>query len=98
MEAFAGRGELLLRPADPRGRPQLEEDLEGGPKMLPRIATATHPPQALSKAQLGSSQLEWVARVARQGNRLVDRKSTRLNSSHSQISYAVFCLKKNTDH
>src|SRR5688572_32390125 len=34
----------------------------------------------------------------------VDRKSTRLNSSHSQISYAVFCLKKkkkknnNNDH
>src|SRR2546430_14761343 len=26
--------------------------------------------------------------------RVVDRKSTRLNSSHSQISYAVFCLKK----
>src|SRR2546430_10104761 len=25
---------------------------------------------------------------------IVDRKSTRLNSSHSQISYAVFCLKK----
>src|SRR2546427_5615698 len=25
---------------------------------------------------------------------VVDRKSTRLNSSHSQISYAVFCLKK----
>src|SRR2546427_7369262 len=34
----------------------------------------------------------------RQRDRLVpgvqDRKSTRLNSSHSQISYAVFCLKK----
>src|SRR2546430_7156846 len=28
------------------------------------------------------------------GDRLRDRKSTRLNSSHSQISYAVFCLKK----
>src|SRR5688572_32281679 len=27
---------------------------------------------------------------------LTDRKSTRLNSSHSQISYAVFCLKKIT--
>src|SRR5205085_10033207 len=27
-----------------------------------------------------------------------DRKSTRLNSSHSQISYAVFCLKKKTKH
>src|SRR5688572_32634916 len=29
-----------------------------------------------------------------EGGALVDRKSTRLNSSHSQISYAVFCLKK----
>src|SRR2546430_7251856 len=28
----------------------------------------------------------------------VDRKSTRLNSSHSQISYAVFCLKKKKIH
>src|SRR2546430_10001657 len=27
-----------------------------------------------------------------------DRKSTRLNSSHSQISYAVFCLKQKTQH
>src|SRR2546421_8418468 len=28
----------------------------------------------------------------------VDRKSTRLNSSHDQISYAVFCLKKKKVH
>src|SRR2546430_8466576 len=28
------------------------------------------------------------------GSVVQDRKSTRLNSSHSQISYAVFCLKK----
>src|SRR3712207_7840926 len=27
-----------------------------------------------------------------------DRKSTRLNSSHANISYAVFCLKKKTPH
>src|SRR5688572_32421474 len=39
-------------------------------------------------------------KAVRQERRLVlyraeqDRKSTRLNSSHSQISYAVFCLKK----
>src|SRR2546428_8435013 len=32
-----------------------------------------------------------VQRIARQP---VDRKSTRLNSSHDQISYAVFCLNK----
>src|SRR3712207_8250553 len=28
----------------------------------------------------------------------IDRKSTRLNSSHANISYAVFCLKKKTTH
>src|SRR5688572_32948505 len=32
--------------------------------------------------------------LARNKVGFVDRKSTRLNSSHSQISYAVFCLKK----
>src|SRR5258707_2100254 len=34
------------------------------------------------------------ARVARGGRGAVDRKSTRLNSSHANISYAVFCLRK----
>src|SRR2546427_6983660 len=33
-------------------------------------------------------------REAAAGQPQADRKSTRLNSSHSQISYAVFCLKK----
>src|SRR5258705_7668138 len=38
-----------------------------------------------------------VARGARSGgDRAKDRKSTRLNSSHLGISYAVFCLKKKT--
>src|SRR5256885_11189710 len=32
------------------------------------------------------------------GSGLADRKSTRLNSSHLVISYAVFCLKKNPQH
>src|SRR2546430_13359058 len=54
------------------------------------------------------SSLMWLSNKARtQGERFahsprnrqdifpaLDRKSTRLNSSHSQISYAVFCLKK----
>src|SRR2546430_7219604 len=35
-----------------------------------------------------------IKSCASQPRRLTDRKSTRLNSSHSQISYAVFCLKK----
>src|SRR5437764_13600860 len=32
------------------------------------------------------------------GSRGLDRKSTRLNSSHRCISYAVFCLKKKKEH
>src|SRR5688572_32483914 len=35
----------------------------------------------------------WILRPVQEGPQEEDRKSTRLNSSHSQISYAVFCLK-----
>src|SRR2546427_7229247 len=35
-----------------------------------------------------------LAEQQQPGPKAADRKSTRLNSSHSQISYAVFCLKK----
>src|SRR2546428_6392672 len=42
---------------------------------------------AVARAVLVLSQNQLV-------NEKVDRKSTRLNSSHDQISYAVFCLKK----
>src|SRR5699024_12552989 len=35
-----------------------------------------------------------VFQVLHQKNQFLDRKSTRLNSSHVSISYAVFCLKK----
>src|SRR2546430_15247693 len=50
--------------------------------------------------QSGTVVIDEVARGSRSENiglargRCLDRKSTRLNSSHSQISYAVFCLKK----
>src|SRR3954464_16101921 len=36
----------------------------------------------------------WARRAARHWRSAGDRKSTRLNSSHTIISYAVFCLKK----
>src|SRR5689334_24654047 len=36
--------------------------------------------------------------VTAASKRAADRKSTRLNSSHSSISYAVFCLKKKNQH
>src|SRR3712207_8001105 len=44
-----------------------------------------------SSYRLGWSLYELGSAVARR-----DRKSTRLNSSHANISYAVFCLKKKT--
>src|SRR2546427_5834986 len=46
-------------------------------------------------AQAGRRHTRLVTRRRPSGlQRSGDRKSTRLNSSHSQISYAVFCLKK----
>src|SRR5688572_31013731 len=47
------------------------------------------------KAEVAVDAVFDAMRVSMQrGDRIEDRKSTRLNSSHSQISYAVFCLKK----
>src|SRR5438445_7327884 len=45
---------------------------------------------------MGSFQVEIIAGAVKIHGREVDadRKSTRLNSSHANISYAVFCLKK----
>src|SRR5688572_31678653 len=49
---------------------------------------------------LNNNDLIYIPRNALDQNEILigsvarDRKSTRLNSSHSQISYAVFCLKK----
>src|SRR2546430_13245474 len=49
---------------------------------------------ALVEAMQPHAADEALARGGRALGREGDRKSTRLNSSHSQISYAVFCLKK----
>src|SRR5690606_41923850 len=51
-------------------------------------------PRGSARAQSESPQ--HGIRRERRGDR--DRKSTRLNSSHVKISYAVFCLKKNKTH
>src|SRR2546430_13684847 len=56
-------------------------------------------PYALSVArELGEERgLVFDGIVSHSGHAYRDRKSTRLNSSHSQISYAVFCLNKKND-
>src|SRR2546430_6978017 len=69
-----------LDPVDGRGRDRIQ----------------VHPHRATTE---GAVHVHQRARMTplpvHQDEHLVgDRKSTRLNSSHSQISYAVFCLKK----
>src|SRR5437762_7371919 len=61
-------------------------------------------PREIESAAIASPSGNWVsmvwpnmvpvARTAKSGCSARDRKSTRLNSSHRCISYAVFCLKK----
>src|SRR2546430_10866780 len=54
-----------------------------------------HPiPVCQSHYVSGTLSKEYCCELFRYFYHLLDRKSTRLNSSHSQISYAVFCLKK----
>src|SRR2546427_7091772 len=43
------------------------------------------------KVSVAANSIHYLTSITRH---VRDRKSTRLNSSHSQISYAVFCLKK----
>src|SRR2546427_1544027 len=52
-----------------------------------RGARISAPPEWMANPQAGPKAARGLAIHS-------DRKSTRLNSSHSQISYAVFCLKK----
>src|SRR3712207_7640489 len=48
---------------------------------------------------LGGPVAKNISDAEREGLvQAVDRKSTRLNSSHANISYAVFCLKKKKNH
>src|SRR2546427_8620219 len=89
-------------------RPEIELAQEGGPRGNAVGPNQVEPPKPLAQHPIGfaSSRRELANQVLggtevhrdRASRPLPsvgpDRKSTRLNSSHSQISYAVFCLKK----
>src|SRR2546428_7413738 len=51
-------------------------------------------PQAAARAEQKIQQTDQAVAAGQSATLRIDRKSTRLNSSHDQISYAVFCLKK----
>src|ERR1035437_10394406 len=74
-----------------------------GSRVITQGRVTKRPPSLGQHCRMGKSRsekLSWwitslhgpVATVL--GKNLPDRKSTRLNSSHANISYAVFCLKK----
>src|SRR2546427_1452081 len=81
------------------------ECLESGDQAIQRLAAGHSPSMILLDIMLpGKDGIEVLSNVKAiyptipiiilSGIGQIDRKSTRLNSSHSQISYAVFCLKK----
>src|SRR3712207_6862810 len=77
-----------------RGRGDRDVQAPRGPAPveLAELLDGEHPAQA--PAQLGDDRVDHaIERAAQVGG---DRKSTRLNSRHANISYAVFCLKKKT--
>src|SRR5215217_8646339 len=84
--------QLVLGPRD-----QLVVDVEAFGEAVTRAWQSADPAVADRACELYAGDLlpddpyeEWAA-ARREG---LDRKSTRLNSSHANISYAVFCLKK----
>src|SRR5690554_7283324 len=54
-------------------------------------------PRSCDVGRVGLVAAEACRGTVRGATRPTDRKSTRLNSSHVRISYAVFCLKKKID-
>src|SRR3712207_2564998 len=58
--------------------------------------TYIYPPEP--SMRIVADIIAYTSRHMPRFNSISDRKSTRLNSSHANISYAVFCLKKNKNH
>src|SRR5688572_33065314 len=90
-EAFSRLEYRSIGPAIMGGRIADVEGIPGDPNVV-YVASASG---GLWKTTNGG--VTWKPIFERQGTMSIgdiDRKSTRLNSSHSQISYAVFCLKK----
>src|SRR5256885_4964676 len=80
-------------------RSGLATDGAGGGRRLGavhRVVPALHPQPVQPLRRLRRPPLRHRQQSRPEGNK--DRKSTRLNSSHLVISYAVFCLKKKKQH
>src|SRR5207248_9093899 len=66
-------------------------------RMMPGATVLTRMPRAaysMARDRVTAFRPPLVREARAEGTLALDRKSTRLNSSHRTISYAVFCLKK----
>src|SRR3712207_8056016 len=84
----------LFRSIRPAGVPA-NRILSPGVRVGDFIWTAGHVGRDPETGQI-PADIKGQTQQTLQNLKTVDRKSTRLNSSHANISYAVFCLKKNT--
>src|SRR5690349_23734037 len=76
-----------------RWRRTRREELRPGGRSAESVCMRDHPNFIGRRSTIGRAPAEGDHEVVRG----IDRKSTRLNSSHVEISYAVFCLKKKID-
>src|SRR5215475_2737757 len=79
----AAPGATAQPPAEPQAEGEAAKAVAKTP-LIPREVLSGNPDKAAAKISPDGKFLSYLA----------DRKSTRLNSSHVKISYAVFCLKK----
>src|SRR2546427_9647410 len=84
----------LFRSREGQGRPERARSrVDADADVLSGADGTAHGAAARQAVQAGARREDRAAEGLHDGAER-DRKSTRLNSSHSQISYAVFCLKK----
>src|SRR5256712_2993945 len=86
----AGADDYIVKPFE---REELRARVQVGFRMLELQAALADRVRELEEALTRVKQLQGLLPICSYCKK-VDRKSTRLNSSHDQISYAVFCLKK----
>src|SRR3712207_7262769 len=79
-----------------RSGPVADAAMECVAEVVEKAADPTFTPVPLERTRVSVVGARLRPAMKQTDRMFEDRKSTRLNSSHANISYAVFCLKKNT--